>query len=45
MSMKFEKVAQTEGAAGGLAWDGRAMFFTSMVMGMSSGSILRYAIV
>jgi gluconolactonase len=40
--MQFEKVAQTEGAAGGLAWDGQAMLFTSMVMGMGGGKILRY---
>lgn len=40
--MKFEKVAQVEGAAGGLAWDGKAMLFTSMVMGMGGGNILRY---
>jgi len=42
MTMKFEKVAQVEGAAGGLAWDGRAMLFTSMVMGMGGGNILRF---
>lgn len=40
--MKFEKVAQCEGAAGGLAWDGSGMLFTSMVMGMGGGEILRY---
>ncbi len=40
--MKFEKIAQVEGAAGGLAWDGSGMLFTSMVMGMGGGSIRRY---
>ena len=40
--MRFEKVAQVEGAAGGLAWDGNGMLFTSMVMGMGGGKILRY---
>ena len=42
MNMQFEKVAQVEGAAGGLAWDGGGMLFTSMVMGMGGGKILRY---
>jgi len=41
-TLKFEKVAQVAGAAGGLAWDGSGMLFTEMVMGMGGGSIRRY---
>jgi gluconolactonase len=40
--MKFEKVASSEGMGAGLAWDGKAMLFSSMVMGMGGGQILRY---
>ncbi len=40
--MKFEKVASTQGIGAGLAWDGKTMLFSSMVMGMGGGQILRY---
>jgi gluconolactonase len=42
MTWKFEKVAATPGSTAGLAWDGTGMLFSSMVMGIGAGQILRY---